>query len=61
LANLSCTYEFRDRTGRIVSTGRITLEQLPTLAEAVHLGSHLAYVAEIQHLRPEPHLVLEPN
>jgi hypothetical protein len=57
---LACTYELRDRSGVILSTGRITLEQRPVVGQAIRLGTKRTFVLDLQPATDGLHLVLEP-
>jgi hypothetical protein len=54
------TYELRDRSGTILSTGRLTLDERPAAGSTIQLGGRRAFVLEVQSHRDTPHLHLEP-
>src|SRR5207248_8300370 len=60
LPSHACTYELRDRSGIILATGRLNLEQQPSAGSSVRLGSTHAFVVDVQHRGDGPHLILEP-
>lgn len=56
----SCTYELRHRSGVILSTGRLTLQQRPAVGAMIRLCSGRAFVLDLQPASDGLHLVLEP-
>jgi hypothetical protein len=59
LGSVNCTYQLQVRDGRVLSTGRITLEQKPPAGASVRLGSQRAFVRDLQPRAGELHLILE--
>jgi hypothetical protein len=60
LSGHDCTYELRDRSGKVVSTGRLSLEAQPSPGSSVRLGAVRAFVVDVHHGRDGKHLILEP-
>jgi hypothetical protein len=53
------TYELRDRSGSILSTGRLTLDERPAPGSTIQLGKARAFVLDVRSHPDTPHLQLE--